>query len=370
MIKDASLGALLGLLAAPLANAQPANSTAASRVELGPLASGAAVAFVQAGSGDWGIEISGGTAPSMAQSKPAQIQIYRNESSVQDVARGYQSVRKEADAVVADATVTGENGAAFAFEDVWRVKGASLMLSRNVKVTGTETNAGFYSAIRLAATPTIKWEDATYFVPGLFYGENRGGPVTLNTKRYATREDSMSAPMTAAQFHDGNWFGILDPSPRGDTTWAETTGSATTPIIDERLQFGAIGADEAPGGGVELGFWLPGTVAQSGSGFGGGRGGNATPVTKRRYHPVKAGFAQTYEVQFHFGKNETFRDMQRESWRWAWQTLNPKVKPVDVGLMREALLNHEQIVRKCLPPLLQSPLIELNQNAQNPCVPQ
>lgn len=340
MIKYASLGALLGLLAAPLANAQPANSTAASRVELGPLASGAAVAFVRGGSGDWGIEISGGTAPSMAQSKPAQIQIYGDESSVQDVARGYQSVRNEADAVVADATVMGENGAAFAFEDVWRVKGASLMLSRNVEVTGTETNAGFYSAIRLATTPTIKWEDATYFVPGLFYGENRGGPVTLNTKRYATREDSMSAPMTAAQFHDGNWFGILDPSPRGDTTWAETTGSATTPIIDERIQFGAIGADEVPGGGIELGFWLPGTISQTGSGFGGGRGGNATPVTKRRYHPVKAGFAQTYEVQFHFGKNETFRDMQRESWRWAWQTLNPKVKPVDVGLMREALLNH------------------------------
>ena len=56
------------------------------------------------------------------------IQIFRDESSVQDIAGGYQSVHKEADSVVADATVTGENGAAFAFEDVWRINGASLLL--------------------------------------------------------------------------------------------------------------------------------------------------------------------------------------------------------------------------------------------------
>jgi hypothetical protein len=312
---------------------------AANRVELGQLASGAAAAFVRAGSGDWGIEISGGTAPAMAQAKPTQIEVYRGGENVSVLAAGYQSVRQQADSVVASATVTGDNGAAFSFEDVWRIDGASLLLSRNVKVTGTDTNAGFFSAIRLSSAPAVKWDDATYFVPGLFYGEARGGPVTLTTKRYATREDSMSAPMTAAQFRDGNWVAVLDPSPRGDTTWTETTAPATTPIIDERIQFGALGANEAPGGGIELGFWLPGTIAQTGGGFG-GRGANATPVTRRRYHPVKAGFAQTYEVQFHFGKSDTFRDMQRESWRWAWRTLNPKVKTVNVGLMREALLDH------------------------------
>ena len=65
----------------------------------------------------------------------------------------------------------------FAFVDVWRINGASLLLSRNVVVKGSDPNAGFFSAVRLATAPTVKWEDATYFVPGLFYGENRGGPV-------------------------------------------------------------------------------------------------------------------------------------------------------------------------------------------------
>ena len=338
MNKLATLGALLWLLIAAPAPAQQTGATDANRVVLGSLANGAAVAFVRENSGDWGIEIAGGAAPRMTQPKPAQIEVYRSEENVSDLADGYQSVRKQADAVVASATVTGGNGAAFAFVDVWRVDGASLLLSRNVVVKGSDTNAGFFSAIRLASAPTVKWDDATYFVPGLFYGENHGGPVTPAAKRYATREDSMSAPMTAAQFRDGNWVAALDPTPRGDTTQTETTAPAAAPIIDERIQFGAIGANEAAGGGIELGFWLPGTITQTG-GFG-GRGGNATAVTRRRYHPVKAGFAQTYEVQFHFGKSDTFRDMQRETWRWAWRTLNPKVKTVDVELMRVALLDH------------------------------
>jgi hypothetical protein len=339
MIKYAPLGAVLWLLTTPLANAQQANATVGNRMELGKLDNGATIAFVRADSGEWGIEISGVSVPSMAQLQPAQIELYRGGDNVSDLATGYQSMHWEAGAFVADATVKAGDDLAFAVEDVWRIDGASLLLSRNVKVTGTDTNAGFFSAIRLASAPAVKWDDAIYFVPGLFYGEERGGPVSLSSKRYATREDSMSAPMTAAQFRDGNWVAVLDPTPRGDTTWEETTAPATTPIIDARIQFGALGANEASGGGIELGFWLPGTVTQTGGGFGRG-GANATPVTRRRYHPVKAGFAQTYEVQFHFGKNETFRDMQRESWRWAWQTLNPKVKTVDVGLMREALLDH------------------------------
>jgi hypothetical protein len=203
MKRYALFGSFAWLLTASVAFGQQA----ADRVELGRLANGATIAFVRPGSGDWGIEISGGSAPAMAQAKPAQIEVYRSEENMSELAGGYQSVRKQADAVVASATVTGGNGAAiaFAFVDVWRVDGASLLLSRNVVVKGSDTNAGFFSAIRLASAPAVKWDDANYFVPGLFYGENHGGPVTPATKRYATREDSMSAPMTAAQFRDGNW---------------------------------------------------------------------------------------------------------------------------------------------------------------------
>ena len=116
---------------------------------------------------------------------------------------------------------------------------------------------------------------------------------------------------------------------------------ASTPIIDERLQFGALGARELPAGGVELGFCLPGTTSEfSGGGFGPFRGGPITPVVRHRYHPVKAGFSQSYQVGFRFGQGATFRQMERDAWRWAWQELKPKVTPIDVEVTRRALVDH------------------------------
>jgi hypothetical protein len=228
----------------------------------------------------------------------------------------------------------------FSVEDCWTISGSMLSLHRDVKVIGTETNAGFYSAIRLVTAPTVKWEDVTCLVPGLLYGETHGGVLNTSSKHLAIREDYLSAPLLAFQFKDGNWAAVLDPKPTGDTTWAETTAPATTPIIDEQIQFGAVGAQEMSGGGIELGFWLSGTATEV-RGIGGRGGGAGTiPPVRRRYHPVKAGFAQTYQVAFRFGKSDTFGNMERDAWRWAWQALNPKATPVDVELMRHALLDH------------------------------
>ena len=290
--------------------------------------------------GEWGIEIFGGTAPAMAQPKPAQIEVYRGDENVSELAAGYQSVHKEADAMIAKATVSAGGDVAFSVEDCWTISSNMLVLHRNVKVTGTETNAGFYSAIRLLTAPTVKWDDVTCLVPGLLYGETHGGVLNASSKHLAIREDYLSAPMLAFQFKDGNWAAVLDPKPKGDTTWAETTAPATTPIIDEQIQFGAVGAQELAGGGIELGFWLPGTTTEV-RGFGGRGGGTGTtPPVRRRYHPVKAGFAQTYQVAFRFGKSDSFGNMERDAWRWAWQTLNPKTTRVDVELMRHALIDH------------------------------
>ncbi len=337
------------LLVAPLASAQQkqAGSTADSRIVLGRPADGAAVTFVRAGSGDWGIEISGAAAARFLQPRPAQIEVYRGGENASQLAAGYQSVQKDGDAVVARAKVAGQGKAAFAVEDRWKVAGSVLSLSRKVSVTSAEDNAGFYSAIRLVTEPTVAWTDADYLVPGLLYGEPHtratapGGEAHLRAKRLSIREDYLSAPMIALSFRDGRWAAVMNMAPRGDTTQEETTTPPSTPVIEERIQFGALGAREAPEGGVEFGFWLPGTTNEfSGGGFGAARGGPTTPFVRRRYHPVKAGFLQSYQVGFRFGQGATFRGMQRESWRWAWETLKPTVTPIDVEVARRALLDH------------------------------
>jgi hypothetical protein len=340
MTKRTSVGVLLSLLVAPLALAQQSTATSPDRLELGRLANGATALFVRS-NGEWGLEVSGGTAPSLTQPRPAQIEVFAGGPARQ-LAAGYQSVSKEGDAVVAAAKVAGDGQAAFAFEDRWTVSGAALMLSRKVNVTAAEDNVGFYSAIKLSTAPTAKWSDANCLVPGLTYGSaaggggDRGGAAATGPRRYTLREDLLSAPMISVMFQGGNWVAVLDPTPKGDTTAAETAGGTAT-IIDEHIMFGALGAQEAAGGGAELGFWLPGTTIGAAGRRGGAGGADAV---QRRYHPVKAGFAQSYQVAFRFGKSENFRDMERESWRWAWTSLKPKVTPVDIELVRKSLADH------------------------------
>jgi hypothetical protein len=45
-------------------------------------------------------------------------------------------------------------------------------------------------------------------------------------------------------------------------------------------------------------------------------------------------------VAFRFGQGESFNGMERNAWRWAWQTLKPKTRPIDVESARKALLDH------------------------------
>ena len=330
------------------AQQKQADAGAGNRIVLGRLSNGADVAFVRAGSGDWGIVMSGNSAPEITQQKPAQIEIYRGDDNVSDLAAGYQQVRKQSGEVVATAKVAGKGSAAFAVEDRWKIADGVLSLDRKVTVTGAEDKAGFYSAIRFVTGPKLSWADADYLAPGLLYGAPHtratapGGSLSYNAKRFSIREDYLEAPLFGLSFRDGQWAAVLDKSPRGDTTQAETTAQAATPIVDERLAFGALGARELPEGGLEFGFWLPGTTNEFSGGFafGGGPAAPAVPVVRRRYNPVKAGFSQSYQVGFRFGQGDSFRGMERAAWRWAWQTLNPKVTPIDVEVVRRTLIDH------------------------------
>jgi hypothetical protein len=340
---------LSAVLAASLAAAQvgKATSRAASPTVLGRLGNGATVSFVRTGSGAWGLELTGTGTPHLSQPQPVQIEVFSGDAAVQQLAAGYASLRREAGAVIATATAAGTGGASFLVEDRWTISGAGLSLHRTVRVKGTASGAGFSSGIRLATSPQVAWADAAYLAPGLFYGEPHtsawapGGDQAYRAKRLSIREDYLSAPVFALSLRDGSWAAVMDTAPRGDTTQAETTAPAATPVIDGRLQFGALGARERSEGGVEFGFWLPGTTDEfSGGGFGAGRGTPPAPVVRRRCHPVSDGFSHTYDVAFRFGRSASFRDMERDAWRWAWRTLKPAVTPVDVDVVRRTLVDH------------------------------
>ena len=321
---------------------------AASRVELGRLATGATVSFTPSGSGEWGMEIAGGEAPRLAQQNLVQLEVFRLETDIRQLAAGYKSVQKENGGVTARAEIPCGTAVNFQVEDRWALSGAVLSVRRRVRVAGNAPG-GFYSALMLSTGQEPKLADLDLFAPAALF-KTAGvdfpgsGANTNRPQGYAFREDGLAAPMVALSFQNGASVAVLDPSPRGDTTYEDSSPlRVTSVLLDDRFRFGAFGARPAANGGVEFGYWYPGSMAppsrapEAAPAPAGGRGGGEA---LRRYHRMRDGFVQEYELSFRFGANESFPALTKNAWRWAWQILNPPVTRLDVELVRRTLLDH------------------------------
>ena len=332
--------ASVGLLTV-LALASPAFGQPDPKVSLGRLQSGAEVSFTRAESGEWGIEIAGGPAPRVAQAKPAGIEIYRADNDVHNFAAGYKTVQKTAAGIDAQAEVAGGENVVFHIDDKWSIASGLLSLRRSVEVKGSAPG-GFDSAIDLKIDSSIGWPDINFMVPGAIYGDptydgdrSPGGTMNYKARHLMMREDILAAPLFAMSFNNGASIAFLDPAPRGDTTEEESKLTNLT-MTDARFQFGALGAWQAEDGAIDFGFRYPGTIKE----FGGPRGAPAAERWVRRYHPITEGFTHSYQLQFRFGQGESFRDVTRDAWRWAWTALKPPVNYINVEQMRRVLLDH------------------------------
>lgn len=317
------------------------NSFAKSdRIELGHLQSNATVIFTQSSAEEWGLEIVGGAAPAISQPQPARLEIFRAEDDIRQLAAGYKSVRKSAAGTDAFAEIKYD-GVLFRIQDHWSINGEVLSLNRKVDVVGNSPD-GFDSAITFTVAPSVGWSDISYMAPGALYGDptyngdrSVGGTLNYAAHHFFMREDLLPAPLFALSFPNGTTVTMLNPSPNGDSTVEETKLTEAV-MTDARFQFGALGAWQSDNGPVEFGFWFPGTI--NGAYMGGPP--DAKPRTVRRYHPIVQGVSHTYWVDFRFGQNESFHDMTRNSWRWAWNTLNPPVYYIDLEQMRRVLTDH------------------------------
>ena len=230
----------------------------------------------------------------------------------------------------------------FRVNDHWTISGAVVSVKRQVEVVRDVLPGGFRSSVAFSVDSSVAWKDVKFLAPGIFYGDptydgerSPGGTLNYSAKRFVIREDILPAPMFSISFENGGSVTMLDPTPRGDTTEAETTLSKPV-LIDAAFQFGALGATQADGSPVEFGFTFPGTVSM----YPRAEALPAKPEWARRYHPIAQGAIQRYQVSFRFGQNESFRDLTRNSWRWAWATLNPQITYIDVDLVRKVLTDH------------------------------
>ncbi len=309
------------------------------RIDLGRLQSGATVSFARSSSGEWGLDVVGGPAPRVSQPTPVKLEIFRTEEDIRQLAAGYNAVQKSAAGIDARAEIVYGDNVIFHVQDHWSLSGAVLSLRRKVEVRGNAPG-GFDSSVVLTADPSLGWSDVNYLAPGALYGDpthngdrSPGGTLNYADKRFLMREDILPAPLFALSFHNGSSVAVLDPSPRGDSTVEETKLTHAV-MTDARFQFGALGAWQSGDGPIEFGFWFPATVRTYAP------GPDSKPRWIRRYHPIAQGVAHSYQVSFRFGQNESFGDMTRDTWRWAWDTLKPPVYYIDVEQMRRVLIDH------------------------------
>ncbi len=310
----------------------------AEREELGKLQTGAKVLFIHNSGDKWGVEIMGDIVPRLTQTKPAVIEIFRNEKEILKLNAGYNSIQKSGSNIDAHAEIVYNNNVVFHVHDVWSISGTVLSVHREVKVTGSAPG-GFNSSIVFMVDSSVHWNDINCLAPGALYGDpthdgerSPGGTLNYAAHRFIMREDILPAPMFALSFENGTSVTMLDPSPDGASTVDET--KLTNDVMtDRRFQFGSLGAWQDDNNPIEFGFIYPGTMSL----YSFGSNASAKPRWIRRFHPIAQGISHSYKVDFRFGQRESFRDVTRNSWRWAWGILKPPVIPINIEQMRQIL---------------------------------
>lgn len=311
------------------------------KVLFGTLQTGETVSFIKNSGNTWGIEIAGTAAPLIRQPKPIRVEVFQKEDDISTLESGYKTVKKTAAGLEAQADIAYNKNVVFHITDRWTLHEAVVSVTRRVEVTGNAPG-GFNSSVILSVDPAINWADINFLAPGALYGDPTfdgerapGGTLNYAAKRFLMREDMLPAPLFALSFKNGSSIAVLDPSPNGETTEDETRISKAV-MTDFRYQFGALGAWQSEGKPVEFGFSFPGSTAM----YGRDTSKNPQPRWIRRYHPISSSTIHAYSVSFRFGKNESFRDLTRNAWRWTWNTLNPPITYIDVEQMRRVLIDH------------------------------
>ncbi|MDR0901829.1 MAG: hypothetical protein LBM92_03565 [Opitutaceae bacterium] len=241
---------------------------------------------------------------------------------------------------------TPGGGATLAFTDRWTVAGGTLRLRREVRVRG-DAPGGFGTVAALRVTGAKPWPQMEWFAPGMIYGnfdhmrDNSFGSGNYYKPGDYTvwiREDRMPAPLLAARLPAGETVAVLNSAPDGATTAAEGHGFTREPMTGDGFRFGAILAEERADG-TALGYAFPGSEGTLSYGRKTGAGPETAQQWRHRFHPLKDGFVQRYEVSFRLDRASDTNDLVARSWRWAWETLKPQVNPQDIETLRGCLVD-------------------------------
>lgn len=341
-------------------------SALAQERPLGKLADGTEVVFTSPTKGGLLLRRQGKVV--WQQPRPLIVMERSREGAANDTARtssnSYANLRINGNTATATGVVQSRINPSvrYAVTDTYQLEGDQLRLNRVLTVSGNgKADEGFVSAFWLETPTPVSRADSRLFLPGNVYGttENLQNAAIGGQDTYTkggglvqVREDRLPAPLADLGLPDGSFLTLLNAQPNGQTTNADsedfrspqqTTGtqkpqpqSSPAVLIDDRFRFGALRVRHGQRT-TELGYVFPGSEGEV------TYRGIVYPLAGERYwrwrlHPLKAGLSQTYQLTFRVGSSGGLAPAHRtDTWRWAWQSLQPKVVRHDITQLRGLL---------------------------------
>jgi hypothetical protein len=292
---------------------------------------------------------SGGEPASVSQPAPLRVSLWNGQPDAAPVTlqSGYTSLRETAAGDWLGAgSLRVANGVTLEFTDRWDAAQNTLRLRREVRVRGSAPG-GFTSVAAFRVADARPWPEMEWFVPGMIYGNfDHMRPNSFGAGNYYKpgdytvwiREDRMPAPLLAARLPNGTTVAVLNSAPDGATTANEGQSFSREPMADARFRFGAIIAEERPDG-IILGYAMPGSEGTLSYGRKTGKGPETEQQWRHRYNPLADNFTQRYEVSFLLNHTHGTDELVARSWRWAWDTLDPRPNPQDIETMRACMVD-------------------------------
>ena len=280
---------------------------------------------------------------------------------------GYEEVKEKGEMLIGTQNVSVEGGE-IEFKDTYALADDEISLKRSITVLSSgenETAKAFLTDFSFFIPQSLK--NLCWFAPGLWYLENEYVPYySFGSKELLQegildycyfREDRLSAPLFGLYDRDKHWsLVLLHSNPTGTTVSAD---DEVTPLVDSRLDFGSFGLEF--GEPLRMGFWFPGSecdiaypardwsysvidnkhlsAAKISSGRQNRYGRDLTFPGILRFHPFERGFTHDYELHLKAFNSDSYPDMLKRSWRFAWETLKPAVKTAPLERIEQASIH-------------------------------
>ena len=331
--------AFFALVAAICWPGQGTEAQAGGAHRASPGDTGCALQFPRQAHG-WGMALTGSGQADALTSVPLQIELQNNgdggNGEAEQRSAPYTKLRRLPNGTEATGAVAGLGGSSIAFTDQWTCHVGEVTLQRSVRVIGTAPG-GFATAFVVSHAGGQPRSQVQYFAPGVLYGTAEhlspksigGADAEAGSGAVHVREDRLPAPVFGVRFPDGSSLSMLDSRPDGSTTAADAAGTIADTQVNAGVRVGALGVERA-GQHYRQGFWFPGSegeITYAGNTYPGGQ----IHGWRRRFHPVQDGLTQTYTLSFRLGRNESFAQYTRQTWRWAYRDLSPVITPMDIA---------------------------------------